>query len=64
MNNPFNDVVQAVYSIPRKSTLERHSWERSAMSCGCPLQERGTLRSEYRAFLSSQVEAEVPVCQR
>ena len=24
-----------------------------------PLQERGTLRSEYRAFLSSQVEAEV-----
>ena len=57
---PSTKSCRAVYSIPRKSTWSVTLGNALRCRAESPLQERGTLRSEYRAFFSSQVEAEVP----
>ena len=57
--NPINHVVQAVYAIPRKSTLSVSLGNAPRCRVESPLQVRDPLRSEYRTLLPSQVDAEV-----
>ena len=59
--NPISHVVQAVYSIPRKSTLGVSLGNALRCRVESPLQDHDPLRSEYRTLLPSQVEAEVAV---
>ena len=61
--NPINHVVQAVYSIPRKSTLSVSLGNALRCRVESPLQEHDPLRSEYRTC-PARLKPKLRLCQR